>query len=364
MTRRKLRRLGGLVAIWLSAMGAILRLLPNELEVRRGYVLGYGLACALAIAALSQVHRHLLPQIRRMPFYVIVGVTSLLYMGAIVISSAVGIGIMVGSATRSLGAVRQALVPFFARGWEVTLLAPFLVALAILFTVELARRIGPRRIVSLMLGRYRNPVEESRLFLLVDLRGSTTLAERLGTVEYSAFLREFFEDLTEPVLDTGGDVVEYVGDEAVVSWPFRNRPGLRARNAMAGLTCFLRFRARISGRTGQYIQRFGLVPEFKGALHAGPVVATEVGQLKTQLVFHGDALNTSARILAECNGYKADLLISETVLPYLGETPGVPIEDLGKVSLRGKVEPVGLGRIGALSGDDVREPGERQPILN
>lgn len=334
-----------MVVIWVIAMIAIVRLLPNELEVRRAYIFGYALACALAIGALSQVHRHVLPQIRRMPFYVVVGVTSLLYMGAIVVSSALGIGIMVGFSTRSWEAVKRALVPFFAMGWEKTLLIPFGVALAILFTVELARRLGPGRILRLMLGSYRNPVEEMRLFLLIDLRGSTSLAEHLGTVAYSALLREFFEDLTEPVLDSGGEVVEFVGDEAVISWPFPNRANARVRNGLAGMRCFLSFHRRISDRTAFYIKAFGVVPQFKGALHAGPVVATEVGQLKTQLVFHGDALNTVSRVLAECNHFQADLLISATVLPFLGSASDVTIEDLGRVSLRGKVEPIGLGRL-------------------
>ncbi|MFI5385917.1 MAG: adenylate/guanylate cyclase domain-containing protein [Fimbriimonadales bacterium] len=337
MNRRKARRIAGLVAVWVIAMAVILWLLPGEF--RRSYALGYALACALAIYAISKVHQYVLPQLRRMPLYVAVGVTALLYMGTIVVSSALGIVILVGFATGSRADVEQVFVHFFSRGWEVTLGVPFLIALGILFLVELSRRIGPGRLVSLLLGRYRNPREETRLFLLIDVCGSTTLAESLGSVLYSTLLRDFFDDLTEPVLETGGEIVEYVGDEAIVSWRFR------PERAGEALRCYLLFRKRIQDRSSEYKKQFGVLPKFKAALHAGPVVATEVGQLKTQVVLHGDALNTASRVLAQCNELEAELLVTESVAPYLAPVEGFRIVDLGRVSLRGKWEAVGLSRL-------------------
>src|SRR5579862_5696059 len=118
MTRRKARRFGGLVLLWAIAMAVIFFVLPHE--VRRGYTLGYAIACALAILAISQIHQHVLPQLRRAPFYVAVSVTALLYMGAIVVSSAVGITILAVFATGSLSEAKQDLAHFFAGGETLT----------------------------------------------------------------------------------------------------------------------------------------------------------------------------------------------------------------------------------------------------
>ncbi|HTQ11691.1 MAG TPA: adenylate/guanylate cyclase domain-containing protein, partial [Fimbriimonadaceae bacterium] len=337
MNRRAIRRIGGFLLLWVIAMAVIFCLLPDEF--RRSYALGYAIACALAIFAISTVHQHILPQLRKMPLYVAVAVTSLLYMGAIVIASAIGIFLLLRLTARTPAESEMRFIRFFDRGWEVTLGAPFLVALGILFMSELSRRIGPKRLASLLLGRYRNPREEIRIFLLIDLSGSTPLAERLGSVRYSTFLQDFFDQLTEPVIDTGGEIVEYVGDEAIVSW--RKRPG-RSDDA---LRCYLQFRQRVHDHEAEFRAAFGEVPRFKAALHAGPIVATEIGQIKAQVVLHGDALNTAARVLAECNALSAELLVTEAVASDLSPTPDLGLEWVGKTSLRGKWDQVGLLRL-------------------
>ena len=338
-----------MVGLWIAAMAVILPILPPD--VRKGYALGYALASALAIWAISSIHVHLLPQLRRLPFYAAIGATAILYLGAIVLSSALGIVIMVGFATGSWKDVKHLFVEFFAgdratRGsyheqWIITLVIPFFATLILLFLVEVSRRIGPKRLLNLFLGKYRNQQEETRIFLLIDLCGSTPLAERLGAVKYSLFIRDFFDDLTEPALETSGEIVEYVGDEAIVTW--RLKPG-RCDEA---LKCYLLFKNRIESRRDYYLKEHGATPIFKAALHAGPVVATEVGQVKSQVVYHGDALNTASRVLGECNRFEAQLLVTDPVAGHLSAVSGYALRDLGALALRGKLKPLKLTKLDA-----------------
>ena len=51
-----------------------------------------------------------------------------------------------------------------------------------------------------MAGVYHRPKAEERIFLFLDLEGSTQLAERLGSARYFELLRRFVDDLTEPVV--------------------------------------------------------------------------------------------------------------------------------------------------------------------
>ena len=69
-------------------------------------------------------------------------------------------------------------------------------------------------------GRYRNPKEEKRVFMFLDLNNSTTIAENLGHYKYSELIRDFFNDLNITLESYGAAVYQYVGDEAVVTWAF------------------------------------------------------------------------------------------------------------------------------------------------
>ena len=63
----------------------------------------------------------------------------------------------------------------------------------------------------------RLPKAEDRVFLFLDLEGSTQLAERLGSALYFELLRRCLDDLTEPILETEGEIYQYAGDEIVVT---------------------------------------------------------------------------------------------------------------------------------------------------
>jgi adenylate cyclase len=47
---------------------------------------------------------------------------------------------------------------------------------------------------------------------------------------------------------------------------------------------------------------------FKAGLYFGKVVSAQIGDLKREIVYNGDVLNTTARIQAECNTYQRDCL--------------------------------------------------------
>lgn len=202
---------------------------------------------------------------------------------------------------------------------------------------QTGRKICLRALGRLLLGYYNQPVEEKRLFLFVDLKDSTTLAEQLGNLRYSAFIRDFFLDMGAPIAANRGEVYQYVGDEVVVTWEWQ--AGLKQARC---LRCFFGMQQAVERRRAYYLRTYGVVPTFKAGLHGGPVVATQVGDIKTDLVFHGDVLNTTARIQAQCNALQSRLLVSATVLAALGPQRPYQVRPLGAITLRGKNQPVDL----------------------
>ena len=99
-----------------------------------------------------------------------------------------------------------------------TLALSFGFAFCINFALTVSRLIGPRTMMSYVTGRYYRPRQEHRIVLFADLIGSTKLGEQLGDQKFHAFLNQVFWDMTEPVLEAGGEIDRYIGDEIIVSW--------------------------------------------------------------------------------------------------------------------------------------------------
>jgi adenylate cyclase len=221
----------------------------------------------------------------------------------------------------------------------------FVLALAILtvvsflinFVRQLNRMLGPGTLVNLLLGRYHRPVAEDRVFMFLDLNDSTAIAAELGPVRFNDFKNDFFYDIAEPVLETRGQIYQYVGDEAVITWT--SEKGLRQGNC---LRCVFLVAERIHEQKDRYLARYGIVPEFKAGLHGGPVVTAEIGDIKKDIVHSGDTVNTAARVEAQCRPLERRVLVSEALLSRCQVPAELEIEDMGKRELRGKAEAVRL----------------------
>ena len=101
----------------------------------------------------------------------------------------------------------------------------FFMTILISFINQVNKKYGPGVLVPLLLGKYRNPQEEERVFMFMDLKSSTTTAEKLGHLQYSAFIRDCFSDINEVLLSFHAEVYQYVGDEIVVTWREREASG-------------------------------------------------------------------------------------------------------------------------------------------
>jgi class 3 adenylate cyclase len=214
------------------------------------------------------------------------------------------------------------------------LLVPIVYALAVFVTSlmrQLLQGMSRRRLQELLRGRYQQPETEKRIFLFVDLKDSTKLAEVLGNARYSRLVRDFFRDVGPAITTTRGEVYQYVGDEVVITW--LSPIGLRYANC---LHCFFEMQRAITERHDHYLREYGVVPTFKAGAHGGLVTTVLVGTAHRELVYHGDVLNTTARIQAQCNALNSRFLISADLRQQLGSQPEFQFTPLGGHALRGK----------------------------
>lgn len=191
--------------------------------------------------------------------------------------------------------------------------------------------LGKNFLLNLLIGKYKKPFVEDRAFMFLDLKASTTIAEKIGQEKYLSFLNDFFLDLAGPVLKTKGEIYKYVGDEAIITWRIS-----RIKGTSRPLDCFFQFKEKINKNAKHYLNNYQVVPAFKAGLHCGSVVAGEMGQIKKEIAFIGDVLNTTSRIEASCNEFGVDLLVSGAVVKELHLLEKYKPKSLGEVTFRGK----------------------------
>ena len=92
-------------------------------------------------------------------------------------------------------------------------------ALSISFIRLVGKKFGHGVLLQYVLGKYHKPRDEERIFMFLDLRSSTRIAEQLDHKQYHNFLNDIFYDISEPILEYRGEIYQYVGDEVVITWP-------------------------------------------------------------------------------------------------------------------------------------------------
>jgi adenylate cyclase len=183
---------------------------------------------------------------------------------------------------------------------------------------------------------YRWGIERRISVMFADLRGFTTLAERLYPYDSVFLLNRYFEVMSEAIERHGGEVDKFLGDGIMALFgvlPARgsgSRDALfAARDMLAGLERLNKeFDATLSERL-----RMGI------GIHMGPVVLGRVGGgLQAGLTALGDTVNIASRLEALNKELNSSVVVSEAVLraSKLGLENGEAME----LPVRGRAQPL------------------------
>jgi len=255
--------------------------------------------------------------------------TSVIYVVTVALTTAVGL--MEGKSWSDVPAL------LMSPGVLILVLYTLVVYGLLLFFLQITRLLGKGVLWKFIIGKYHKPREEERIFLFLDMKSSTTVAEQLGHVRFYALLNELFHEISQPVLHTKAEIYQYVGDEVVLTWEMEH--GLLNSNC---LKIFFMFQENLARNREHYFTNFGVHPEFKAGLHFGKVVSAQIGDLKREIIYNGDVLNTAARIQNECNKYQREFPISGAIMDRLQPIDGYACERIDAVTLRGKETEVEL----------------------
>ena len=205
------------------------------------------------------------------------------------------------------------------------------------YVKQVNNKFGPGILIPLLLGKYQTPSVEKRIFLFMDLKSSTAYAEKLGHLKYSEMIKDCFLLANKILVAHNAEIYQYVGDEVVITW--REDAGLYKARCV---NYYFDFMDSLNGKKEYYYEKYGLVPMFKAGIHLGEVTAIEVGEIKKEIAYHGDTINTASRIQGVCNKYERNLVVSQKVVARLGANEHFIFSPIGSELFKGKTKTVQL----------------------
>jgi len=207
------------------------------------------------------------------------------------------------------------------------------------FLKSVVKKVGRGNFRNWTLGMLNKPREQKRIFMFIDMKSSTSIAEKLEHRKFSYLVQDIFNDMS--IVDNyNGEIYQYLGDGAIISWSLKT--GLKRNNC---LNAFFAFNNVILKRERYYQRKYGLSPKFKAGMHVGNVMVLQVGQIRRDISYNGDVLNATARIESMCNEYKQKLLISGDLYDMLKEKQSHNFKNLGNVKLKGKRKGVDIYQV-------------------
>jgi adenylate cyclase len=172
-----------------------------------------------------------------------------------------------------------------------------------------------------------------------DLRGFTSMSATLEAPDVRGMLNAFYELLTEIILNNGGTVLKFVGDEVFAVFgaplPVENHP-------QVALECAMEIQRRAPELDAE-LSYLGIPPmQFGIGMNSGEVVAAHVGGGKRrQYDIVGDTVNLASRLCGQAG--KGEIVIPETMRDRLTAPP--KMSSMGRVQLKGLDEPVPLYKV-------------------
>lgn len=212
-----------------------------------------------------------------------------------------------------------------------------LICIILGFLLQIQLHLGAGNLFALFIGKYHKPKIEERFFMFIDMKSSTTIAEKIGAIKFSELIQDCFYDLNGIVNQYFAEIYKYVGDEVILTW--KKERGISKNNC---LDFYFEFIASLLRKKQYYQSKYELIPEFKASINFGEVTVLEIGNIKREIAYYGDVLNTGARIIGLCSDYNSNLLIPIDLINYFDFSKEFSKIAIGDIELRGKEKKIEL----------------------
>lgn len=199
------------------------------------------------------------------------------------------------------------------------------------FAPDLARQIAGQE-EEIKLGGTKRRV----VVLFSDIRGFTSISERMSPDEIATLLTDYFTEMVEVVFEHGGTLDKFMGDAMMALW---GAPLAHADDPDRAVRAAMAMQRKLSRLNAQWREQGRPSLSIGIGINLGEVFAGNIGSVRRlEYTVIGDAVNTAARLCSEAG--PGEILIAEPLFAGLRLRP--PVSLLTPVPLRGKAQPVGV----------------------
>ena len=172
--------------------------------------------------------------------------------------------------------------------------------------------------------------------LFSDIRGYTTLTEKLQAEEVVIMLNEYFEVMVDVVFEYGGTLDKYIGDALMAVF---GSPAPLEDHAWCAMQTAVKMRDKLAEFNQERISNGELPIGIGMGIHSDEVVSGNIGSSKRmELTSIGDGVNLASRLEGASKQYGTDLIISDNT--YRDYKDRLHVRELDFITVKGKSEPV------------------------
>jgi len=167
-----------------------------------------------------------------------------------------------------------------------------------------------------------------------DIRGFTTLSETMTPQELVNHLNEYLTAMTDIILEYGGTLDKYVGDEIMAFW---GAPLPQKEHAMLACKCAVRQMQALQELNSQWPPERRI--EIGMGLNSGIMTVGNMGSSgRMNYTLMGDNVNLAARLEGTNKQYGTTCIISEYTYGLVKDR--VLVRELDNIRVKGKHKPV------------------------
>lgn len=184
--------------------------------------------------------------------------------------------------------------------------------------------------------------EKEATVFFSDVRGFTTLSEKLTPMQLTSFLNRYLTRMTDIALEHGGVVDKYIGDAIMVFW---GAPLTNKRHVLDAIETSEIMIDELAKFNEESVKRGDLVIDIGIGLNSGKVVAGNMGSdQRFDYTVMGDTVNLASRLEGQTKTYGAHIIISEFTLAGADKSEldkrNVLTRELDRIRVKGKLQPV------------------------
>ncbi len=185
-------------------------------------------------------------------------------------------------------------------------------------------------------GRLLRPRRRLVTILFSDIRGFTTISERLQPEQVDEMLRDYLSVMTEVVFRHRGTIDKYMGDGIMALY---NAPREDSEHALNAIRTALEFQERVVPFSARWEARLGAPIRCGVGINSGEAVVGSLGsKLRNEYTAIGDPVNLAARLESVTKDYRVPIIISEYTYELVQGR--FPTRELDTVTVKGKSQPV------------------------